>query len=116
QSNPSEDVTSRTYVSKPAFKKVLSHYDQKELRKGMDLLHKRVEKQFGQSAEEADTVYNTNGPVIAKQLVKDVWKERLKEYIATTELCKKIIETYYPEGVAMEFNLSDVNDAFAKHS
>jgi exocyst complex component 1 len=115
-SNPSEDVTARISFSKSAFKKVLSHYDTKELRKGIDLLHKRVDKHFGQIPDDSDSVYGTKGATIAKGLVQEVWRECRKEYDGIVELCQRTISTYYPEGVQMEFSLSDVNEAFAKRS
>lgn len=114
QSNPSEDVTARISFSKSAFKKVLSHYDTKELRKGIDLLHKRVDKHFGQASDDSDSVYNQKQSMIAKDLVREVWKECQKEYVGIVELCQRIISIYYPEGVQMDFSLGDVNDAFSK--
>jgi exocyst complex component 1 len=114
QSNPSEDVTARISFSTSAFKKVLSHYDTKELRKGIDLLHKRVEKHFGQASDDGDALYSARGPTIAKSLVHEVWKECQNEYVAIVELCKRITNKYYSDGVHMEFSLTDVNEAFAK--
>lgn len=95
---------------------MLSHYDTKELRKGIDLLYKRVEKHFGQAPDENDVLYNPKSPAIAKALVQEVWKECQKEYGTVVELCKRVISNYYPEGVNMEFTLTDVNDAFSKRS
>jgi exocyst complex component 1 len=115
QSNPSEDVTARISFSKSAFKKVLSHYDTKEVRKGIDLLYKRVDKHFGQVLDDTDALYGSKGPSIAKSLVQEVWKECQKEYQGTVELCKRIISSYYPEGVQIEFSVAEVNDVFAKH-
>jgi exocyst complex component 1 len=113
-SNPSEDVTARISFSKSAFKKVLSHYDAKELRKGIDSLYKRVDKHFGHILDDSDTVYGANGAIIAKGLVQEVWRESRKEYDGIVELCQRTISTHYPEGVQMEFSSTDVNEAFAK--
>jgi exocyst complex component 1 len=107
-------VTARISFSKSAFKKVLSHYDTKELRKGIDLLFKRVEKHFGQASDESDTVYNQKAPIIARELVREVWKYCQKEYVGIVELCKRITSIYYPEGVQMDFTLGDVDEAFSK--
>lgn len=95
---------------------MLSHYDTKELRKGIDLLHKRIDKHFGQIPDDSDSVYGTKGATIAKGLVQEVWRECRKEYDGIVELCQRTISTYYPEVVQMEFSLSDVNEAFAKRS
>ena len=95
---------------------MLSHYDTKELRKGIDVLYKRIDKHFGQVSDETDAVYGSKGPEIAKSLVQEVWRVCQKEYNTIIELCKRIISTYYPEGVQMDFTLSDVNEAFAKRS
>jgi exocyst complex component 1 len=116
QSNPSEDVTARISFSKSAFKKVLSHYDPRELRKGIDLLHRRVDKHFGQNQDDGDGLYSPRGPAIAKELVQEVWKECQKEYVDITDMCKRIVTTYYPEGVQIEFTLNDVNEAFARRN
>jgi exocyst complex component 1 len=115
-SNPSENVTAQISFSKSAFKKVLSHYDTKELRKGIDLLHKRVEKHFGQISDDSDTVYGSKGPAIASSLVQEVWRECQKEYDGIVELCQRIITMYYPGGVQMEFTPTDAKDAFSKRS
>jgi hypothetical protein len=114
QSNPADDVTARISFSTSAFRKVLSHYDTKEIRKGIDLLHKRVDKHFGQVSDDGDAVYSARGPVIAKALVQEVWSKSQNEYIEIVELCKRISSAYYPEGVQMEFSVTDVNEAFAK--
>ena len=113
-SNPSEDVTARISFSKSAFKRVLAHYDAKETRKGIDLLHKRVEKHFGQIPDETDAIYGVRGATIGRALVHEVWKECQKEYDSIVALCKRVISIYYPEGVAMEFSVNDVKDAFLK--
>lgn len=116
QSNPSEDVTARISFSTSAFKKVLSHYDIKEIRKGIDLLHKRVDKHFGQVSDDGDSVHSSKGPAIAKELVQEVWADCQKEYIAILELCKRISSTYYLDGVHVEFSVTDVKEAFAKRN
>jgi hypothetical protein len=116
QSNPSEDVTARISFSKSAFKKVLTHYDTKEIRKGVDLLHKRVDKHFGQVSDDGDAIYNLQGPAIARELVQEVWAECQREYMTIMELCRRISSTCYSDGVQMEFSATDVNEAFAKRS
>lgn len=90
------------------------HYDPKEIRKGIELLHKRVDKHLGQVSDDADAPYSNRGPAIAKALVQDVWKECQKEYRSIVDLCKRIISSYYPEGVSMDFTVNDINEAFAK--
>jgi hypothetical protein len=75
-----------------------------------------VEKHFGQVPDESDALYSSKAPAIAKALVQEVWKECQKEYNSIVELCKRIISNYYPEGVHMEFALTDVNEAFSKRS
>ena len=95
---------------------MLSHYDTKELRKGIDLLHKRVDKHFGQIPDDSDTAYGAKGAVIAKGLVQEVWGKCRKEYDGIVELCQRTISSHYPEGVQMEFSSTDVNETFAKRS
>ena len=93
----------------------MSHYDTKEIRKGIDLLYKRVDKHFGQATDESDLSYNPKAPSLARTLVQDVWRECKKEYDSTVELCIRTIQIYYPEGVQMEYTVNDVHDAFSKH-
>lgn len=95
---------------------MLSHYDTKEVRKGIDSLHKRIDKHFGQLPDDSDSVYGTKGAAIAKGLVQEVWRECRKEYDGIVELCQRTISIHYPEGVQMDFSSSDVNEAFAKRS
>jgi len=68
-----------------------------------------VDKHLGQNQDDTDSSYNPRGPAIAKALVQEVWKECQKEYVDITALCKRVVTTYYPEGVHIEFTLNDVN-------
>ena len=43
-----------------------------------------------------------------------MWRECQKEYVDVTEMCKRIVGQYYPEGVNMEFTLNDVSEAFSR--
>lgn len=79
-------------------------------------MHRRVDKHFGQNQDDSDGVYSPRGPVIAKELVQEVWRECQKEYVDITDLCKRIISTYYPEGVQIEFTVNDVNEAFGRRN
>lgn len=73
-----------------------------------------MDKHFGQHQDDTDSSHSPRGPAIAKELVQEVWKECQKEYVDITELCKRIVGAYYPEGVQIEFTLNDVNDAFSR--
>ena len=52
--------------------------------------------------------------MIARELVREVWKECQKKYVGIVELCKRIISSHYPEGVQMGFALGDINEAFSR--
>jgi len=87
--NPSS-LASRASSSKSVFKKLLSTNDSKELRRGIDLLRKRVEKHFG----EADD------PGISRGLVGKVWKACEERYIAIAKRVDEIgREVYDGEGL-----------------
>ena len=86
------------------FKKVLSIYDAREMRKGIDTLKKRVEKHFG----EADDVSLSRG------LVNKVVGECEKKYIGIGERTRRLVRDVYEGSVEVEWRDEDVVAAFRR--
>ncbi|KAL9045681.1 MAG: hypothetical protein Q9214_001315 [Letrouitia sp. 1 TL-2023] len=104
---PSENATTiatRPSHSRGTFKKVLSGYDSKEVRKGIEALKKRVEKHFG----EADEVE------LARSLVGKVLKECEARYLAIGERVRGIAANVYEGSVEVEWKDEDVKGGFRR--
>ncbi|KAI4161766.1 MAG: hypothetical protein LQ342_004598 [Letrouitia transgressa] len=104
---PSENATTiatRPSHSRSTFKKVLSGYDSKEVRKGIEALRKRVEKHFG----EADEVE------LARNLVGKVLKECEARYLAVGERVRAIAANVYESSVEVEWKDEDVKGGFRR--
>ena len=87
ESNPNpSSITSRPSFSRKAARNLLSQYDSKEIRRGIDQLRARVEKHFGHSDDEA----------ISRALVALVCKECEKAYEATIVRTEEVIKELYP--------------------
>lgn len=102
-------VSSRPSHSRKAARNLLSQYDAKEVRKGIDTLRKRIEKHFGDADDEA----------IARNLVSFVCKECERKYDSVIDRMQKIIADVYPlsEGekpVELEFTKGDVQTGFRR--
>ncbi|KAL8980144.1 MAG: hypothetical protein Q9205_004692 [Flavoplaca limonia] len=97
-------IATRASHSRSVFKKVLSTYDAKEMRKGIDTLKKRVEKHFG----EADDVSLSRG------LVNTVVGECEKKYIAIGERTRRLVRDVYEGSVEVEWRDEDVVAAFRR--
>ena len=106
--NPSS-ITSRPIYSRKAARSVLSQYDGKELRRGIDQLRARIEKHFGHGDDEAK----------CRELVSLVCKECEKAYERTIVRIEDMIRELYPnmEGektVELDFSRADVQTGFRR--
>lgn len=106
--NPAS-VTSRPSFSRKSARNVLSQYDTKEVRRGIDQLRARIEKHFGVGDDEA----------ICRALVALVGKECEKAYETTITRVEDIIRELYPnvegeKSVELEFSRADVQAGFRK--
>lgn len=106
--NPSQ-ITSRPTYSRKAARNVLSSYDSKELRRGIDQLRARIEKHFIHGDEEAKS----------RELVALVSKECERAYEKTVHRIEEMIRELYPptegeKNVEAEFGLTDVHSGFRR--
>jgi len=90
--------------SKITFKKVLANYDSKEIKKGIDVLKKRVEKHFG----------DADDPGLSRSLVIKVQQECEKLYEKVEDRILTISRDVYDGEVIAEWTRADVSGAFRK--
>ena len=90
--------------SKTTFKKVLASYDSKEIRKGIDLLKRRVEKHFGDADE----------PALSRNLVAKVLLNCEKFYEKVEDRILTISRDVYDGEAVAEWTRLDVSQAFKK--
>ncbi|QGA20521.1 hypothetical protein EYB26_008226 [Talaromyces marneffei] len=102
-SNPT-DIASRTSHSKSVAKKLLSSHDSKELRRGADLLKKRVEKHFG----------DADDPGLSRSLVLKVFKECASRYEDVYDRLKKITDSVYEGQVELDWNRDEAGSLFRR--
>ncbi|SPO04895.1 related to SEC3 - component of exocyst complex [Cephalotrichum gorgonifer] len=102
--SPSQ-IASQPSNSKAVFNKVLSAYDAKEVRKGIEALRKRVEKHFGDADEP--------GMGGAKELVDKVTEECEKFYGKVELRIATITAEVYGGDVLFEWPRIEVKSAFA---
>ncbi|POS86926.1 hypothetical protein EPUL_002900 [Erysiphe pulchra] len=99
-------ISSMPSHSKSTFKKVLSNYDAKEIRRGIEVLRKRVEKHFGDEHDPGIA----SGSDLAKIVVQNCEKfyENVEDRILT------IIRDVYDGEVVLEWTRTDISNAFRK--
>ncbi|KAI0540298.1 exocyst complex component Sec3-domain-containing protein [Xylaria digitata] len=89
--------------SKATFNKILSTYDGREVRKGIEALRKRVEKHFG----------DADDPSLSRDLVNRVLRECEKFYNEVEVRISTITTTVYGGDVLFEWPRADVKVAFS---
>ncbi|KKA29267.1 hypothetical protein TD95_004296 [Thielaviopsis punctulata] len=92
--------------SKAVFNKILSSYDSKEVRKGIELLRKRVEKHFGESEDKE----NLGG---SRELAEKVTGECERFYGKVELRIASITAEVYGGDVLFEWPRAEVKNAFA---
>ena len=100
---PSE-IAQRASHSRTTFKKILSAYDSKEIRKGIESLKKRVEKHFG----------DADDPGLSRDLVAKVLRACESYYDNVEDRVVRISRDVYDGEVVVEWTRTDVNQAFRK--
>lgn len=88
---------------------MLSQYDSKEVRRGIDTLRKRIEKHFGDADEEA----------ISHKLIAVVSKNCQAAYEKAIDRMERIISQVYPaaegeKSVEIDFSKTDVEAGFRR--
>lgn len=103
---PGPSVASRQSHSRTSAKKLLSTYESKEMRRGIDTLRKRIEKHFGEADEEQ----------LSRQLVGLVCRECERKYERLLERLQDVCKALYAgeEGKQVEipFAKEDIVAAF----
>lgn len=99
-------ISSMPSHSKSTFKKVLSNYDAKEIRRGIETLRKRVEKHFG---DEHDP-----GIASRNDLVRIVIQNCEKFYENVEDRILTIIRDVYDGEIVLEWTRTDISTAFRK--
>ncbi|GAP88416.1 putative exocyst complex component Sec3 [Rosellinia necatrix] len=89
--------------SKATFNKILSAYDGREVRKGIEALRKRIEKHFG----------DADDPNLSRELVNRVVRECEKFYNEVEVRISTITTTVYGGDVLFEWPRADVKVAFS---
>lgn len=97
-------IATRASHSRATFKKVMSTFDGKEIRRGIETLKKRVEKHFG----DADDVG------LSRNLVVKVLKECEERYLQIHERTMRIVTEVYEGGLEMEWKQEDVTFSFRR--
>ncbi|KAJ6129987.1 hypothetical protein N7512_002767 [Penicillium capsulatum] len=101
--NPT-DVATRASHSRIVAKKVLSTYDVKEVRRGVEMLKKRVEKHFG----------DADDPGLSRSLVLKVLRECENRYEDAHDRTRRIIDTVYEGQLELEWRKEDIGSIFRK--
>ena len=107
RNNPGTPTTiaARASHSRSTFKKILSNYDAKEVRRGIETLKKRVEKHFGEGDDTAG---------LSRELVTKVCKECEGRYLDIGDRVNKVVREVYEDGLEVEWRREDVVAAFRK--
>ncbi|KAF1808194.1 hypothetical protein P152DRAFT_462769 [Eremomyces bilateralis CBS 781.70] len=104
-STPPTSIATRSSHSQHVFRKLLAAYDNKELRRGVDVLKKRVEKHFGDADE----------PGLSRPLVDKVLKACLGRYVDTVERVEKVRRDVYEGDMEEQFwKVDEVTAAFRR--
>ena len=98
-------IATRPSHSRSVFKKVLSTYDAREIRKGIDALKKRVEKHYGDGDENVG---------VRRGLVGKVLRECERGYLGVGERTRRLVREVYEESVEVEWRDEDVVGAFRR--
>ena len=98
-------IATRASHSRSVFKKILSSYDAKEIRRGVETLKKRVEKHFGEGDDS---------PGLSRELVGKVLRECESRYNDVTGRVELVATDVYEGSLDMEWRREDVAAAFRR--
>ncbi|KAJ5477466.1 hypothetical protein N7539_007610 [Penicillium diatomitis] len=101
--NPAE-IAARASHSRMVAKKILSAYDAKEIKRGVEMLKKRVEKHFG----------DADDPGLSRSLVLKVLRECELRYENAWDRTRRLIDTVYEGQLEMEWRKEDALNMFRK--
>lgn len=98
-------IATRASHSRSTFKKILSNYDAKEIKRGIDTLKKRVDKHFGDGDDTAG---------LSRELVIKVFKECESTYLQIGDRVNKVVKDVYESSLEVEWKREDVISAFRR--
>lgn len=98
-------IANKPSHSRSAAKKVLSSYDSKEVRKGIDTLKKRIDKHFGDVDDPANN---------SKSLVTRVLEECAARYAHANDRMKAIVDSVYDSNLEMEWRKEEASAMFKR--
>ncbi|KAL2822850.1 exocyst complex component Sec3-domain-containing protein [Aspergillus granulosus] len=101
--NPA-DIASRPSHSRGVAKKVLATYDTKEIKRGIDMLKKRVEKHFG----------DADDPGLSRSLVLKVLRECEGRYERAHDETQGVLHAIYEGQLELEWRKEDAIAMFRK--
>ena len=101
----STSIATRASHSRSTFKKILSSYDAKEVKRGIEILKKRVDKHFGEGDDTAG---------LSRELVTKVFRECEGKYLQIGERVNKVIKEVYESSLEVEWRREDVISAFRR--
>jgi hypothetical protein len=104
QNGNAADIASRASHSRMVAKKVLSSYDSKEIKRGVEMLKKRVEKHFG----------DADDPGLSRSLVIKVLRECEIRYEEAYERTRRVIDSVYDGQLELEWRKEDALAMFRK--
>lgn len=102
--NSAAEIASRASHSRMVAKKVLSSYDAKEIKRGVEMLKKRVEKHFG----------DADDPGLSRSLVVKVLRACEVQYEDTWDRARRIIDTVYEGQLELEWRKEDALAMFRR--
>lgn len=98
-------IATRASHSRSTFKKILSSYDAKEIKRGIETLKKRVDKHFGDGDDTAG---------LSRELVTKVFRECEGIYLQIAERVNKVVKEVYEGSLELEWRREDVVSAFRR--
>ncbi|PWY95552.1 hypothetical protein BO94DRAFT_562244 [Aspergillus sclerotioniger CBS 115572] len=101
--NPA-DIASRPSHSRSVAKKVLATYDGKEIRRGIEMLKKRVEKHFG----------DADDPGLSRSLVLKVLRECEGRYGEAYDRTRRVVDAVYEGQLELEWRKEDAIAMFQR--
>lgn len=102
--NSPDDVSNRASYSRSAAKKLLAAHDSREIRRGIELLKKRVEKHFG----------DADDPGLSRSLVLKVLRECERRYEEVYDRTRRIIDTMYEGPLEFDWHKDEVGAMFKR--
>lgn len=98
-------IATRASHSRSTFKKILSSYDAKEIKRGIETLKKRVDKHFGDGDDTAG---------LSRELVTKVFRECEGRYVQISERVNQVVRDVYESSLEVEWRKEDIFSAFRR--